>query len=83
MSTLKNWWFALLGMLAVVLDQGFEVLNPFLIEIGLPEKWIWLVKLIFGLYGIYRVKKELPTQNADRLIQQIGGTNPPPVKDEK
>ena len=83
MSTLKNWWFALLGMLAVVLDQGFEVLNPFLVEIGLPEKWIGLVKLIFGLYAIYRVKKELPTQNVDKLIQRIGGTNPPPVKDEK
>ena len=83
MSTLKNWWFALLGMLAIVLDQGFEVLNPFLVEIGLPEKWIGLVKLIFGLYAIYRVKKELPTQNVDKLIQKIGGTNPPPNKDQK
>lgn len=74
-NTLKNWWFAFLGMALVVLDQGFEVLNPFLIEIGLPEKWIGIVKLIFGLYAVYKLKISLPTQNVDKLddiVQSIG-----------
>jgi hypothetical protein len=85
-SKLKNWWFALLGMAAIILDQGFEVLNPFLIEIGLPEKWIGLVKLAFGLYAVYKLKKALPTQNPEKLqdlVQSIGGTQIPPKKDEK
>jgi len=85
-STLKNWWFAFLGFALVILDQGFEVLNPFLIEIGLPEKWIGFVKLAFGLYGVYRLKISLPTQNPEKLdgiIQRIGGSQTPPRKDEK
>jgi len=76
-STLKNWWFALIGFALVILDQGFEVLNPFLIEIGLPEKWIGFVKLAFGLYGVYRLKISLPTQNPDKLddlAQKLIGT---------
>lgn len=80
MKTLKNWWFALLGMVAIILDQGFEVLNPFLIEIGLPEKWIGFLKLAFGLYGVYKLKISLPTQNPqklDDLVQRIGTPNVP------
>lgn len=67
MSILKNWWFAILGFALVILDQGFEVLNPFLIEIGLPEKWIGILKLLFGIYGVYKLKISLPTQNAEKL----------------
>lgn len=67
MSTLKNWWFAILGFALIILDQGFQVLNPFLIEIGLSEKWIAIVKLLFGLYGVYKLKISLPTQNVDKL----------------
>lgn len=80
MKTLKNWWFALLGMVAIILDQGFEVLNPFLIEIGLPEKWIGFIKLAFGLYAVYKLKISLPTQNPqklDDLVQRIGTPNVP------
>jgi len=86
-SKLKNWWFALLGMTLVILDQGFEVLNPFLIEMGLPEKWIGVIKLLFGLYGVYRLKISLPTKNPEKLqnlvTQKLGGTQIPPKKDEK
>ena len=67
MSTLKNWWFAILGFALIILDQGFEVLNPFLVELGISEKWIGLLKLIFGLYGVYKLKVSLPTQNVDKL----------------
>lgn len=86
MKTIKNWWFAILGFALVILDQGFEVLNPFLMEIGLPEKWIGLLKLGFGLYGVYKLKISLPTRNPDKLnemVQSIGGTQIPPNKDEK
>ena len=67
MSTLKNWWFAILGFALIILDQGFQVLNPFLIELGMSEKWIGIVKLLFGLYGVYKLKLSLPTQNVDKL----------------
>ena len=67
MKTLKNWWFAIVGFALIILDQGFEVLNPFLVELGISEKWIGLLKLIFGLYGVYKLKIQLPTQNVDKL----------------
>lgn len=83
MSTLKNWWFAILGFALIILDQGFQVLNPFLIELGMSEKWIGIVKLLFGLYGVYKLKLSLPTQNVDKLEALIGGSRPPVDKDEK
>lgn len=67
MKTLKNWWFAILGFALIILDQGFEVLNPFLSELGLSPKLINMVKLLFGLYGVYKLKLSLPTQNPDKL----------------
>lgn len=72
MSTLKNWWFAIVGFALIILDQGFEVLNPFLVELGISEKWIGFLKLAFGLYGVYKLKVQLPTQNADKLEALIG-----------
>lgn len=87
MNTLKNWWFAIVGFALIILDQGFEVLNPFLSEFGLSEKWIDLLKLIFGLYGVYKLKVQLPTQNPDKLQDKvdalIGGSKLPIDKDEK
>ena len=67
MNTLKNWWFAIVGFALIILDQGFEVLNPFLVELGISEKWIGFLKLAFGLYGVYKLKIQLPTQNVDKL----------------
>lgn len=67
MKTLKNWWFAILGFALIILDQGFEVLNPFLSDLGISEKGIGIVKLLFGIYGIYKLKLSLPTQNPDKL----------------
>lgn len=90
LRTLKNWWVGILGALLIVLDQGFEVINPLLVEIGIPSKWIGILKLIFGVYGIYRLKKSLPTQNKEKLENIVasipsgpGGSNPPPGKDDK
>jgi len=67
MKTLKNWWFAILGFALIILDQGFEILNPFLSEIGLSEKGIGIVKIVFGLYGVYKLKTSLPTKNPEKL----------------
>ena len=67
MNTLKNWQFAIVGFALIILDQGFEVLNPFLVDLGLPEKWIGFLKLAFGLYGVYKLKIQLPTQNVEKL----------------
>lgn len=67
MKTLKNWWFAILGFALIILDQGFEILNPFLSGIGLSEKGIGIVKLLFGIYGVYKLKIQLPTQNPEKL----------------
>lgn len=71
MNTLKNWWFAFLGFALIILDQGFEVLNPFLLEVGLSEKWIGFLKVLFGLYGVYKLKIQLPTQNVDKLQDMV------------
>lgn len=83
MSTLKNWWFAIVGFALIILDQGFEVLNPFLVELGISEKWIGFLKVAFGLYGVYKLKISLPTQNTEKLEALIGGSIPPKNKDEK
>lgn len=64
---LKNWWFVILGVIVLILDQGFDILNPLLVEYGVSVKWIGIIKLIFGIYGLIKVKNQLPTQNFDKL----------------
>jgi hypothetical protein len=64
---LKNWWFVILGIIILILDQGFDILNPLLVEYGVSEKLISFIKLVFGIYGLIKVKNQLPTQNFDRL----------------
>ena len=71
MKTLKNWWFAILGFALIILDQGFEILNPFLSELGLSEKGIGIIKILFGLYGVYKLKLQLPTQNPAKLQEKV------------
>jgi hypothetical protein len=71
MEKLKNWWFAIVGFALIILDQGFEVLNPFLVEVGIQQKWIGILKVIFGLYGVYKLKIQLPTRNPDKLQERV------------
>jgi len=54
-----------------------------LVELGISEKWIGLLKVAFGLYGVYKLKVSLPTQNVDKLEALIGGTITPKDKDGK
>lgn len=68
---LKNWWFAILGIALIVLDQGFEVIKPFLIEIGMSGKYMGWLRISFALYGIYRLKNQLPTTNTEKLKEIV------------
>ena len=87
MSTLKNWWLQILAIAGLVLDLGFDALNPLILAIGVPEKWIIIIKLLFGLAIMIKSKVQLPTQNVDRLQDKvdalIGGSIPPKKTDEK
>jgi len=77
---LKNLLLPILGVILVILDMGFDTVNPILIEVGVPENWIGVLKTIFGVYGIYRIAKN---KSIDLPTQSIGGTQAPPIKDEK
>jgi hypothetical protein len=61
MNTLKTGGFAIVFVL-IILDQGLEVLNPFLVELGIPDKWIGFLKVLFGLYGVYKLKVQPNTK---------------------
>lgn len=82
-SKLKNWWFAIVTAGLTILDLGFDVVNPFLADLGVEGKVLTVIKVIFGLYAIIKLKKSLPTQNADKLqdmVQSIGTPNVPKGK---
>lgn len=87
MNTLKNWWLQILAIAGLILDLGFDALNPLILAVGVPEKWIIIIKLLFGLAIMLKSKVQLPTQNADKLQDKvdslIGGSKPPINKDEK
>lgn len=87
MSTLKNWWLQILAIAGLVLDLGFDSLNPLILALGVPEKWIIIIKLLFGLTIMVKSKVQLPTQNANRLQDKvdalIGGSTSPKKTDEK
>jgi hypothetical protein len=77
MELLKKWGLAVLSFLVIVLDQGFDVVNPLLLEIGIPEKWAGVIKAIFGFYAIYRATMQESPKS------KLGGSKPPQNKDEK
>ena len=89
-NKLKNWWLEGIAFFAVILDQGFEIIKPLLVEIGMPSRAMGYVRIAFALYGIYLIKKRLPTTNTEKLKEivknkvtdDIGGgghKNPPPT----
>lgn len=67
MSTLKNWWLQILAVAGLILDLGFDALNPLILAIGVPEKWIIIIKILFGLAIMIKSKVQLPTQNVEKL----------------
>lgn len=76
MTTIKTWWLQIATVLLAILDLGFDVINPLLTELGLPSKWIVILKTCFGIYALLRSKAQMPSS-------LIGGTQVPVNKDEK
>lgn len=54
---LKNLLLPLLGAILLIADFGFDAINPVLTAFGMTEKWLNVVKALFGLYGLYRIAK--------------------------
>ena len=71
MNKLKNWWLQITTIALVVLDLGFEVINPLLLEIGISEKWSNILKILLGIFAIVKTKLQLPTQNIQKLEEII------------
>lgn len=73
----KNWVLPILGIILTIADLGFEAINPLLLAIGIPDKYIGILKAIFGIYGLYKIAINKPVVYSD----DIGGggiKNPPP-----
>lgn len=71
MNTLKNWWLAIAGIIVIVLDKGFEVVEPFLTNLGVNSKWVNVVQVIFGIWAVYKLNTKLPTQNVQKLQKLV------------
>lgn len=76
LQKLKQWWVAIAGMALVILDLGFDVVNPILIDAGITGKWISAIKVVFGLYGILRLYNTKPMSVADEPSEPIIGDRP-------
>lgn len=83
MKTIKNWWLTGLGIVVIVLDQGFDLINPLILDYNLSPQTIASIKIIFGIYAMVKLKTSLPTQNLEKLQSIIGDSTPPRDKDEK
>lgn len=59
MDYFKKWWFTLLFILGGILDLGFDVVNPILIDLGLSIKFIAITKVIFIIYSSIKLKREI------------------------
>lgn len=68
---LKKLWLVIAGYALIILDFGFDVVNPILIDVGIHENYIKWVKIIFGFYGLYKIYMANPTKK-DAII----GTHP-------
>lgn len=53
----ENWFLPILGTLLVILDYGFDAVNPLLLALKIPNNYIEVIKAVFGIYGIYRIAK--------------------------
>lgn len=69
MERLKNWWFTILFIIGGVLDLGFDLFNPMLIDLGLSPKVITIIKIAFVIYGVVKLKLSLPNSNNNNNYQ--------------
>ena len=71
MNTLKNWWLAIAGIIVIILDKGFEVVEPFLTNLNIDSKWINIVQVIFGIWAVYKLNTKFPSQNIAKLEKMV------------
>lgn len=57
---IKKYWFMLVGIAVLILDNGFDVINPILVNMSIPPAVINVIKIVFGLYAIIRLKQSQP-----------------------
>lgn len=67
MKTLKNWWLQITTVLLIMLDLGFDLINPLLVALSIPSNWILIIKILYGIGVVVKSKMQLPTQNPDKL----------------
>jgi hypothetical protein len=68
---LYNWGFYIIAIIGAVLDLGFDVIRPELVEIGLNPKFIFAIRFIMIVGTVVRAKLALPSQNKDKLEEII------------
>ena len=66
-NKLKNWWVVIFGTVLLVLDTGFDVINPILTYFEITPNWINTIKVIFSVYGLVKLKLALPSMDIDKL----------------
>lgn len=66
-KNLKNWWLQIVTIAIGLLDLGFEVINPLLLEIGISEKTTNIIKILFVIFALLKSKLQLPTKNVEKL----------------
>ena len=58
----------LVGIAVIILDSGFDVVNPLLVDSGISPKAINFIKIGFAIYGIVRLKQSQPIRKKNRSI---------------
>lgn len=66
-NKLKNWWFVIFSTALLLLDTGFDVINPILLEFNIPANYINIIKVIFSIYTLIKLKLSLPSADVDKL----------------
>jgi hypothetical protein len=57
---IKKYWLLLTGVLLVILDSGFDAINPILIDLSVSPKTVNYIKAGFLIYGLFRLKQSQP-----------------------
>lgn len=73
---IKEWWIAVLGSIVITLDLGFDVVNPILTNIDVPLWFLNTIKVVFALYGIFRLLKQKTPKLLSKQDDDIVGSRP-------
>jgi len=57
---IKKYWFLLVSIAVLILDNGFDAINPILIDMSISPTVVDYIKIGFGLYGLIRLKQSKP-----------------------